>query len=171
MKRYGYVKLAMILMLFSTVCFAGNPEKSKATRIQSVTTNDVYATMLVNNIFNFYSNTGDASYSPFTMNSGFEFPKGSGKTAVFEEGMVWGGYHKGFGGPKVGGSTYWHALQAGPILQPGGAAEEQRAIADDPSFDKYRVYRVRPDVTPQNLSRTCRLFLTRKLRYSTDLRQ
>ena len=34
------------------------------------------------------------------------------------------------------------------ILTPGGAAEDGAPAADDPTLAKYRIYMVRPDVTP-----------------------
>ncbi len=127
---------------------AENVDRSKPKSLNKTTTNDLYSEFTINNLFNFYSNTGDGSVNPVTGNSGFEFPKGSGKTATFEDGIVWGGFHKGRSDPKVGGSTYHRGLQAGVILTPGGATDAQPPTADDPTLAKYRPYRVRPDVTP-----------------------
>lgn len=107
-----------------------------------------YKAFTINKIFNCYSNSGDGSYNRYTSNAAFEFPKASGKTAVFEDGVVWGGLHKGRSTAKVGGSAYRHGLQAGRILTPGGPTEAEVAIADDPLKPQYRIYRVRPDVTP-----------------------
>jgi hypothetical protein len=132
---------------------AENVDRSKPKSLNKTTLNDIYTEFTINNLFNFYSNTGDGSVNPVTGQSGFEFPKGSGKTATFEDGIVWGGFHKGrlVGGvptPKVGGSTYHRGLQAGAILTPGGALESQPPVADDPTLPKYHPYKVRPDVTP-----------------------
>ncbi len=78
---------------------------------------------------------------------GFEFPKGSSKFMFYEDGVVWGGFHKGRTTPKVGGSVYRHGLQAGKILVSG--TPTTTPLADDPSLPRYRVYRVRPNVNPR----------------------
>jgi len=123
-------------------------EDPKTQRLDKTTTNDMSTYYTINNIFNMYYNNGRSSYNKFTSNNAFEVPKGSGKFAIFEDGVVWGGFHKGRLDPKVGGSTYAQGLQAGKIITPGGPAESQRAVADDPTLAKYRVYRARPDVSP-----------------------
>jgi hypothetical protein len=116
--------------------------------LQKVTTNDNYSWFTINKIFNWYGNNGNSSYNLTSSNQGLEYPAGSGKCAVLEDGIVWGGFHKGRATPKVGGSTYRYGLQAGVIRTPGGPGESDLPIADDPTLAKYRVYRVRPDVTP-----------------------
>ena len=69
-------------------------------------TQDVYRAFQAKNIFRYYGNDGDGSFNRYsTDNEGFEYPKGSGKFTVFEDGLVWGGYHKGAPPTKVGGST------------------------------------------------------------------
>ncbi len=123
-------------------------EDPKTQGLEKTTTNDMYTYYTINNMFNMYANNGRGSYNKFTSNNALEVPKGSGKFAIFEDGVVWGGFHKGRSDPKVGGSTYSQGLQAGKILTPGGPTESERAVADDPTLAKYRVYRVRPDVTP-----------------------
>lgn len=110
-----------------------------------VTTNSTYTPILIDKVFNYYSNNGDGSFNPFSAdNEGFEFPKGSLGHIVFEDGIVWGGFHGGT--LKVGGSTYNHGLQAGKILTSGTISTSP--IADNPDLAKYHVYRVRPDVNP-----------------------
>ncbi len=72
--------------------------------------------------------------------SGFEFPKGSGKYAIYQSGLLWGALVEGDSIPKVGGSEYITMLEPGKILYDG--------TPDDPSLPKNRIYRVRPDVYP-----------------------
>ena len=117
--------------------------KSNPIHILKTTTNNNYTAVTINNLFNYYSNNGDGSFNPYWsgFNEGLEYPKGSGKTTVFEEGIVWGGIHNGT--LKVGGSTYWHGLQAGRIITPGATP-----VADDPTSATNHVYRVRLDVNP-----------------------
>ena len=100
------------IALVVTMGQAGHPKNQKGTSgVQKVTTNDVYHPMLINNIFNYYSNNGDGSFNKFSAdNEGFEFPKGSGGEVIFEDGVVWGGFQNDT--LKVGGSTYNHGLQS-----------------------------------------------------------
>jgi hypothetical protein len=146
-----YSRLTIIALVlefaFTGRVMAAELEKDKGANLHKAATNDYYSPFLINNIFNWYSNTGDGSFNYIVLQSGFEFPKGSLKTATFEDGLVWGGFHKGRSTPKVGGSTYWRGLQAGAILTPGTATTDP--IADNPDLTKYRIYSVRPDVTPQ----------------------
>ena len=135
------------LVLLASLSFAAekeNPREGSAHGLRKVQTQDVYRAVTVGNVFNYYGNNGDGSHNPFTYGSGFEFPPGSGKTTVYQEGIVWGGYHNG--ALKVGGSTYNHGLQAGRILTPGSGGTSP--IADNPLDASYRVYCVRTDVNP-----------------------
>jgi hypothetical protein len=144
--------LALLVVLLLCVAVTGsyakeNAKDSKTEGVAKTTTNDYYRPFL-NNIMTWYSNCGDGSYNPNTLQSGFEFPKGSSKFCTFEDGVVWGGFHKGRETAKVGGSTYWRGLQAGAILTPGGPDESQTPTADNATNAKYRAFTVRPDVTP-----------------------
>jgi hypothetical protein len=134
-------------VFFCTIGFAkeaGKEQASKEPALQKIKTNDVYDYFLINNLLNPYSNNGDGSINPITGGSGLEYPKGSNKTAIFEDGLVWGGYSKG--SLKVGGSVYRHALQAGNILIPGTPMTNPTAA--DPDDPLFTVYRVRPDINP-----------------------
>jgi hypothetical protein len=125
---------------------AKNNQNTSVKSLKKTTTNDVYHPMLINNIFNYYSNNGDGSFNNFSSTSeGFEFPKGDDKaTCIFEDGIVWGCQQAG--NLKVGGSTYWHGLQAGPIITSGTATTSP--VADDPLSSANRLFRVRPDLKP-----------------------
>ena len=94
----------------------------------------------LNNISTVIQNNGISDYNH--PNSGFEFPKGTGKTAVYISGLVWGAYlnRPGENDPHLGGSVYRSGLQGGKILSPG--------VAEDPSLPHVRIYRVRSDVFP-----------------------
>jgi len=73
--------------------------------------------------------------------SGFVYPKGSGKTAVFQSGFIWGGIVASDSTqPRLGGSQYISVLQPGKIISPG--------VAEDPNLPKNRIYRVRKDAYP-----------------------
>jgi hypothetical protein len=148
MLRNQVVRVVFVagLFLITAAANAGVPTNAKVHPRPGVTTaTGVYHPMLINKVFNYYSNNGDGSYNIFsTDNEGFEFPKGGRLTTVFEDGVVWGA--KQGGTVKVGGSVYRHALQAGPIIVNGTASA--LPIADDPSNPANRVYRVRRDMQP-----------------------
>ncbi len=93
----------------------------------------------INNISTQIYSDGNSDIKP-DGNSGVIYPKGSGKGAVFESGLVWGALIPGDPQPRVGGSTYSQGLQTGKILSPG--------VAESPDLDKNRIYRVRPDIFP-----------------------
>ena len=84
---FGFIVLLMLVVTARS--YAGeNVDRSKTRNLQKTMTNDQYRWFLINNIFNYYSNTGDGSINPNTGQSGFEFPKGSGKQCTFEDGIV-----------------------------------------------------------------------------------
>ncbi len=146
---WWFTRLALAVILQTTFPFSGTNAGggTKGESVKKTSTTGSVVPFLINHIFNYYGNDGDGSYNRFSGdNEGFEFPKGSGKHVVFEDGIVWGGFHRGYPAPKVGGSVYRHALQPGKILSPGTSLTPP--VADDPALMKYRVYRVRPDVRP-----------------------
>ena len=96
----------------------------------------------INNISTVFWNQGFSDIDKDDNNSGFVFPKGSRKTAVFKSGFIWGG--KINGEVRVGGSTYRTGLQAGRILANG--------TASDPNAPENRMYRVRPDYRVADLT-------------------
>ncbi|MFN2128796.1 MAG: hypothetical protein ACK2TU_13135, partial [Anaerolineales bacterium] len=85
-------------------------------------------------------NNGISDIDVNQQNSGLVFPKGSGKTAAFTSGLLWGARIPGDPQVRVGGTAYATGLQPGAILADG--------TADDPTLEKYRIYRVRPDIYP-----------------------
>ncbi len=137
---------ASVLLLISAPAIAGKPYlNGSPTGLAKTTSNDVYRPMLINNVFNYYGNNGDGAYNKFsTDNQGFEWPKGSNKHVVFEDGIVWGCQQAGM--LKAGGSMYRRALQAGPILIRG--TNSTAPVADDPTNPANRIYRVRRDIPP-----------------------
>lgn len=91
----------------------------------------------INNISTIFYSDGQSDLN-LQGNSGFFFPKGSGKAAVFQTGFVWGGMVDGK--VRVGGVTYNSGIQPGNVVGMGAAAK-----AVDPESDRARMYRVRPD--------------------------
>lgn len=94
----------------------------------------------INNVSTYFSNNGDSDLDP-AGNSGFIFPKGSNRGVFFESGLVWGG--KVDNSVRVGGSTYSQGLQGGRITNSG--LPTNQLIAENPSENHVRIYRVRRD--------------------------
>jgi hypothetical protein len=141
--RQKIFRILFVIFLGSGLVFSKEEDSTKSS-LRKIATNDYYSTILINNIFNYYSNGGDGSYNHFWGMGAFEFPKGSGNTATFADGLVWGGYQNGQ--LKVGGASYRFGLQAGPIITPGTSVTQPTAA--DPADARYRMFRVRPDINP-----------------------
>ncbi|HKJ82381.1 MAG TPA: T9SS type A sorting domain-containing protein [Ignavibacteriaceae bacterium] len=124
------------------IAFASGKNGGDKTKTLNKTTDAIrYTHFNINKISTFIYNNGDADLAN-NSNSGLIYPKGSGKTAVFESGLVWGG--KVDGQIRVGGSTYGSGLLPGKIISKG--------VAANPEDIKNRVYRVRPDYKTADLS-------------------
>lgn len=121
--------------------FAQTSKQLNKKNYPNVELNKDYTKFSINKISTWIYNNGDTDIQP-NGNSGFEYPKGSNKHAIFESGLVFGGIVNGK--KLVGGSTYNQGLTPGRILEDGTPQNP-----DDPSV---RVYRVRPDFTYSDLS-------------------
>ncbi len=104
-------------------------------------TSPQYAKFNINNISTYIFNDGMGDIHP-SGDSGFEFPKGSQKTIIYQTGFVWGA--KIDGQIKVGGSSQKSGLTPGRILPNGNPA--------DPNSPNVRVFRVRRDYKEADLS-------------------
>jgi hypothetical protein len=103
---------------------------------------DPSTTIDINQIRMFVTNTGSFAFDSNLGAAGFEFPKGSGKTAVFAGGP-WLGAHLG-GNLRLALSEYSSDYQPGSVV--GG-------VPDYPSLPEYKVYklnRVYPDVAARD---------------------
>jgi len=103
-----------------------NGVQQRLTRIDNSTVIDI------NNISMFVTNQGSFAFDIPGGSSGLEFPKNTGKTAVFAAGLWVGG--KVAGETRVAIAEYSNEFAPGPIL-PGGAP----ADAQD---ERYRVYKI-----------------------------
>lgn len=109
MKKIKLFFSIVVALVFSAVyiAFAGNPTNAKnAASLAKTATVNFYSPMDINNVFNYYSNSGDGSFNPYsTSNEGFEFPIGQqSATCIFEDGLVWTAFKKDT--LYCGGSTY-----------------------------------------------------------------
>lgn len=110
-------------------------------KVSEITGLPVRTRLNANYISTVLRNNGISDIDAEEDNSGFVYPKGSGKTAVFQSGFIWGGIVASDStNPKLGGSQYISVLQPGKIISPG--------VAEDPNLPKNRIYRVRKDVYP-----------------------
>ena len=135
-----YKKISLIIftaVVFGFALMGFYKNKDDVETLNKVYKNDDYKYIDINQIFMWMSNNGDCSFDPRTSGAGLYWPGGKNATitAVFEDGLIWGG--KVGRETRVGGSTYRHGLQAGKILPDG--------TPDDPSLDKYRIYKIRKD--------------------------
>ncbi len=82
--------------------------------------NDSYDFVAANRMLMWFANNGATSHDPATDAAGLEWPRGSGRYIVYQEGLVMGGRIQNE--IRVGGSTYRQGLQAGTILADGSAS-------------------------------------------------
>ena len=139
--KINYLLIFVVSLVFiaQTAVNAEGHEKGNKS-LQKVTTQNPVTFLDINQIFTPMRNNGISDIDVNQQNSGLVYPKGSGKTAAFTSGLLWGARVPGDPQVRVGGTAYDTGLQPGVIL-PNGQA-------DDPTLDKYRIYRVRPDIYP-----------------------
>jgi hypothetical protein len=125
--------LLLILLGFASAVYAEEPKGDKQKGLTKTTKDDVTDYISINSVLMWIGNNGMTAHNPLTDASGLEWPKGSGKYAIFTDGLIWGGTVQG--DTRVGGATYRYGLQAGPINASGQA--------EDPSDTRYKIYKVR----------------------------
>ncbi len=127
--------LALMSVSMAGVALAVSP--SQKPRLGKISNDQVID---VNNIRMFVTNRGSFSWDLATGASGLEFPKGTGKTAVFASGPWIAG--KVNGEIRVAIAEYSFEYAPGPILPDGTPA--------DPGPDRYRVYKINRGDGPEN---------------------
>lgn len=136
------LSLFLLAALLAGSALAEGGGDKKSNTLNKPLGSPIRAYMNINNISTVIKNTGISDIDEFETNSGLVFPKGSGKTAVFQSGLIWGAY-LGIAGefdPHVGGATYREGLQGGWITSSGTVVP--------PTDPRARIYKVRPDVYP-----------------------
>lgn len=133
-KLIRYLGAALLLLAFTGMAFAKGEGDRKNARLSKTLGEPVYSRININNISTWIKNDGETDIDR-SGNSGFVFPKGSGRTAVFQSGFLWGG--RVDGEFRVGGSVYRQGTVPGRILPNGQAAS--------PDDSDVRIYRVRRD--------------------------
>jgi hypothetical protein len=136
MNTAGRFLLVLALVGSLTTAYAGGHiggDSQKSQSMQKALENDKYDFISINSILLWLSNNGSMAHNPLSDASGLEWPQGSAKYAIFQDGLIWGGTMQGE--IRVGGSTYRQGLQAGTIKPDG--------TASDPSDPRYRIYKIR----------------------------
>ncbi|MGE5457528.1 MAG: hypothetical protein ACM3RX_04175, partial [Methanococcaceae archaeon] len=139
MNRKYLTCLILYFLTAALLVYGEGDNKNKTNGIKKTTGNPVRTFMDINNLSTYIYNDGNSDIDQ-NGNSGLIYPKGSGKTAAFESGFIWGAKVPGDPQVRVGGSAYSSGLQPGKIISPG--------VAESPDLDKNRIYRVRPDIFP-----------------------
>jgi hypothetical protein len=142
LKYTGPLAMILILILSIEQLHSDGGIRNKKNSLMKVSGVPSTTHFNINNISTLISNDGTCDDNLNPNLEGLIYPKGTGKTAVFESGFVWGG--KVNGQIRVGGSTYLSGLQAGKIIQKGQAQDQL-----DPSA---RIFRVRHDFATADLS-------------------
>ncbi len=156
--RRSMVFMVCLALAASSVRAEGGPKGGKDLR--KTATVHSYAYITINNIFSPYANDLSGSVEMNSLqNSGFEWPKGSGKTAIYEDGFIYAGYYMGrnsLGVPAnrkfANGSAYISGMTEGSITRNGTGVEPVDAQYQDLSDPAARVYRVRTDMNPYGFS-------------------
>ena len=140
LKSIKYLSIFLLLVAFAFMDVRAEGGDKKSNTLTKITGSPVYKKFNINRISTFFKNDGESDINP-NGNSGFEYPRRSGKTAIFQAGLVWAG--KVNGQIRAGGSSYRQGTVPGKILNSGVPAEQ--LIGEDPNLDNVRNYRVRPD--------------------------
>lgn len=140
LKSIKYLSIFLLLVAFAFMDVRAEGGDKKSNTLTKITGSPVYKKFNINRISTYFKNDGESDINP-NGNSGFEYPRRSGKTAIFQAGLVWGG--KVDGQIRVGGSSYRQSTVPGKILNSGVPASQ--LIGEDPNLDNVRNYRVRPD--------------------------
>jgi len=141
MRNY-LLKICYLFVWIVIYCSNAYPEGNKKesnSKLNKPNAQKNFSSLNINNISSYFYNNGISDVSLLGI-AGFVYPKRTGKTAVFTSGLLWGAKVAGFVDPRVGGTAYRTGLVPGKVLPDG--------TADDPTLDKYRIYRVRRDIYP-----------------------
>ena len=135
-----YLKKSITLILALTFCasflYAEGIEKGKKNAAKQVAGSPTSTMFNINNISTWVYDDGKSDINK-AGDSGFMYPKGSGKTVFFQSGPIWGGSMAGY--YTIGGSAYRQGLKHGRI-RPDGTADVEAT-----GGNKIRIYRVRSD--------------------------
>src|ERR1035437_10908841 len=135
---YLLVLTLSIILLQQNISFAKDGVKNKNNYVNKNL--DQLATSLldINLISTIFYNNGIGDISPLGT-SGLFYPQGSGKTAVFTSGLLWGGQITGEAIPRVGGTAFRTGLKPGAILSNGQADDRSEEHTSELQSRQYLV--------------------------------
>ena len=140
------LSLVLVFAVYITFTNAEGDGKNKQNSVNKPLGTPVRAFLDINQILTVIKNDGISDIDVNEANSGLVYPKGSGKTAVYTSGFLWGAYEPGDPQVRVGGTAYRTGLQPGKITNSG--LPWNQLTAEDPNAENVRIFRVRPDVYP-----------------------
>ncbi|MBI5476054.1 MAG: hypothetical protein HY964_04880 [Ignavibacteriales bacterium] len=132
---YASIMLLIALTLLTTLLLpAGerinSKDKKQLYKPSEITTKGDYVIFDANNISTYIRNNGSFNRDPGTGNSGFEWPKGTGNTAIYASGIWLGGLVNEL--PRVAVAEYSYEFDAGPI-----------ATGVNPDDSRWKVYKIK----------------------------
>ncbi len=133
MKGTRVLCLAALVCVWASPLGAAKDAKPRPAPVRT-TVVDNSQRIDVNQVSMVVTNTGSFAYDKATGNSGLEFPKGTGKTAVFAAGLWVGG--------QVSGVTRLAVSEYSDEYGPGSAIGGTPHDPDDPLFHVYKLSRV-----------------------------
>lgn len=142
LKLIRYLSVTLIVLAFSVMVFAKEGGDKKSANLSKTLGEPVYTKFNINNISTWFKNNGESDINQ-NGNSGFVFPKGSNRTAVFQSGFLWGG--KVDGQIRVGGSVYRQGTVPGYIKADGTRVIDEHPSPGVHTAPDVRIYRVRRD--------------------------
>jgi len=139
MKRATFIILACAVAL-AQLALGGSPGgripgKGGLQKVLSPTTSGDFTVFDVNRVKTFVRNNGSFDRDPGTGNSGYEWPKGSGNTAIYASGLWLGAKSNVDGIVRAAVAEYSYEYDAGPILAGG--------VPADPGDSRYRMYKIK----------------------------
>lgn len=143
----GKIDMRRIFLFILTICIsvgvisAGAKSAEKKMSVRKPTTVE-YTLFDGNQIRCYVGNTGEIVSYNVTGDAGLEWPKGSGKTAVFQSGLWVTG--KVDGEIRSAAAEYTSEFQPGPILQydPTPGIEHQPGVPANAGDARYQIYKI-----------------------------
>ena len=138
----------LIIMLGFTILIRAEGDKKEWKKLSKVQTEPtpIRTLLNINSISTVLKNDGISDIDKDEQASGLIFPKGSGKTACYQTGLLWGGKAPGDPQVRVGGCFYSSGLWGGRIINSGVPYDQLQSTSREDPLN--RIYRVRPDVYP-----------------------
>ena len=139
MKHAKYIILACAVALAVTALGGSpggsTPGKGGLHKITSPMVSGDFTVFDVNRVKTFIRNNGSFDRDPGTGNAGYEWPKGTGNTAIYASGLWLGAKSNADGIVRAAVAEYSYEYDAGPILAGG--------VPANPEDQQYRMYKIR----------------------------